>query len=494
MSKSFLLYKQVLHTYLLNYPNSLDTNIIKKAYKFAKIVYYNENRLSGTPFLEHCLKVALQCATYKLDAVTVAAAILHDSFTFGAKKIEIESEVNFEVSEMLLKLEDIKSVRNKYPNLYLSENSLYSDYLRRLILVFGKDIRVVLIRLFEKYDSLQDCNFLPENKKNELIKNTFDIYANLAEMLGLQKLRREIEDAAFYQKDPELYNKLKKILQSNKLSNSKLFNNFNRQLKSYLALRGIKFIKIYGRVKGVYSFYKKINRYSLKYGLTAEEAANKVNDTVAFTILVDTKEDCYRIFSELKQGFKSIESESVDYIAVPKENGYQSIHIVLQVAENKFAEIQIKTEEMHNHNEFGGASHFLYKVGDTVKKSQGKINFLKKLLSWKENLKIGKTDFIEFEDTLLVITPKGEVIELPLGSTVLDFAYKIHSKLGEQAVKAKVNSRLAKLNTVLHTGDIVEIITDSKIKCPKHSHLSFVNTKKAKMYIKKHIKKYKFVD
>ena len=465
-----------------------DLNLITKAYETAQLVYYNEYRLSKIPFINHCLNTAILCAEFQLDAETLAAAILHDAFTFGITKEEIVKEVGKGVADFLVNLEKIKTIRNRYLNINISEKSLYEDYLRRMILVIAKDIRVVLLRLFEKYDSIHDCEFLSNEKKEQVIKNMLDIYAPLAEMLGLFSLKTKMENVAFEKQNPLVFSKYKKILKLQKSSNAKKFEDFERKLKSDLAINNIPYVKVYGRVKGEYSFYNKVKKYIDKYHCSEADAINLIHDKIAFSLILHTENDCYLAYSLLKHKFNLIDEETDDYIKLPKPNGYKSIHTIIDLGGKNYVEVQIKTNEMHEHNEYGGASHAFYKLYGVSKVSEDKISFLKNLINWQQNLKMGNKEFTQLEATIITITPKGDVIELPIGSTVLDFAYYIHTAIGEKAVRAKVNGNLVKINQELHTGDVVEVITDRNVKGPKHEHLNFVTTKEARLIIKKKVR------
>ena len=473
------------------YGSSDGLTLINKAYELAKVAYYKEFRFSKISFLQHSLNVALYCAKYNLDSKTISAAILHDTFNFGVTEFEVTSYVDAEVGKMLTNLEDIKTIRNRYNNLYLSEKTLYSDYLRRLIIILGKDFRVIILRLLEKYDSLKDCEYLTDQKKSQVIKNMLDIYAPLAEFLGLHRLKQKMEDLAFKKKSFKKYLKYKNFIKKSKYSNKNIIGDFEKKLKLILLKNNVDFVKVYGRKKGVYSFYKKVNRYVVQKKLTTSAAVNAIRDKIAFSIITKNVDDCYKVFGLINNSFKVLHSQTDDYIVKPKSNGYKAIHLIIELKKNLFVEIQIKTNEMHKTNEYGVASHAYYKMyGSNSVVNQNKIMFLQNLINWKDLISRGETNIKSIQDTILSITPKGDVIELPNGSTALDFAYKIHTTLGDKAVRAKINSKLSKLNTPLKTGDIVEIFEDTKSKGPKPYFLSYAKTKEAKLHIKKRLKKY----
>lgn len=464
--------------------------VIDKAYNFAKLVYFGEKRLSGKPWISHSLNTALECANVQGDKYSVAAAILHDAYKFGATEEEVKQEVGDEVALILSNLESIKSIRQKFKGLNIEEKSLYNEYLRRVTIAVSSDVRVIIIRLCEKLVGLKDAKDLPKDKQADVYKNAFDIYAPLSDMLGLWVIRSKIENRAFKGSKPKTYDKFKKLLKRHKASTQKTFDRFVKKLKVDLKTEGINYIDLFGRVKSPYSFYKKTLRYADKKRVSVSQAIPMVEDKVAFTILVESVDDCYKTLALINQKYNYLSDRVDDYIKNPKPNGYKSLQTTIELTPKNFIEIQIKTPQMHEYNEFGPASHVYYKLyGDKQKVSQQKLEVLKNLVKWKNTLGSSDGYNIKNADTnILTFTPKGDVIELPKQSTPVDFAYHIHTKLGHTCVKAIINEKLCTLNTKLNSGDVVKILTDKHRKGPSRDWLNIVKSREAKHAIKKYLR------
>lgn len=482
--------KDIVNRYESYHPTPR-TFIIESAYKLAEIVYFEEYRINNEPWINHSLRIAKYLAKLKLDAITISAALLHDSLTFGLSINEIAQDVHPEVADLVQNINNLKAIRGKGTKGKAGGNQ--EEYLRRLILSAGKDIRAVIIRLVEKLDSLSTVACLPEEKKQISLRNALDLYAPLAEQIGLSGLKSDLEDIAFSNIDPTNYKRLKNILDSHPVTSRVYIRGVSDLIKQLLSERNIGIVDYLGRKKRVYSFYNKILRYQKVFNISEQKAIEEVHDKVAFRVILETVEDCYKVLDVLHSNFKYSPENFDDYIAKPKPNGYKSLQTSLELLDGHFAEVQIRTAEMHEHNEFGLASHILYKLsnGKSNIPPEQKIDGLKRLLVWKQNVltkeKLG-VNIGEVEKSVFVFTPKGDLIELPTQSTVLDFAYMVHTDIGSKAARAKVNSKIKPLSYTPSNSDVIEIICDIRKKGPSRDQLKFVNTKEARMHIKKWLK------
>jgi GTP pyrophosphokinase len=354
-------------------------------------------------------------------------------------------------------------------------------------LATAKDVRVVLIRLAEKLHNLKTIESLPPDKQKIVISKVFDIYAPLAERLGVHHFKWQLEDWAFKFQNHKEHTRIQIYLAETREEREKYIQKVSQALSSELQKVGIK-AEVFGRPKHFYSIYKK----SLKYQKEGESAGlEKILDKLAAMILVATTDDCYKVLGIVHQKFHPLDREFDDYIAHPKPNGYRAIHTTVFCPDGKILEIQIKTHKMHEYNELGPASHSYYKeVGKREVRPTDELAWLKNLTEWQQDLKSEK----EFEkalkidvfgDRVFVLTPKGSVLDLPKGATPIDFAYAVHTELGHSCVGAKVNGKLSPLNCQLQTNEVVEILTAKNKKLPSSDWLKFVKTQSARSQIRK---------
>ncbi len=466
----------------VGYLSAADTGLIKKAYEFAEAAHTGEKRLSGEPLVNHCLAVAELLAELQMDEKTIAAALLHDVLEkTDITKKDLEKEFGKTVAELVDGVTVIKKVKTRTGEKYEAEN------LRKLLLATAKDVRVVLIRLAEKLHNLQTIDSLPKEKQKMVINKVFDIYAPLAERLGVRHFKWQLEDLAFkFQNHPE-HTRIQNYLAETREEREKYIKKVIESLSTELKKMGIE-AKVFGRPKHFYSIYKKLLKYQ-KEGETAD--LGKILDKLAIMILVETVDDCYKVLGIVHQLFRPLDKEFDDYIANPKPNGYRSIHTTVFGPEGKIVEVQIKTREMHEYNEFGPASHIYYKeAGKREVLPTDRLSWLKNLVAWQEEIKSEK-DFERalkidiFGDRVFVLTPQGDILDLPKGATPIDFAYAVHSEIGHACIGAKVNGKLAPLNHQLKTNQVVEILTSKTKKLPSSDWLKFVKTQTARSQIKK---------
>jgi len=466
--------------------------LISKAYSFALKAHQGQRRASGESYFEHPKKTADILLSWRLDEEAIAAGFLHDVIENSenvANKFKELREIFGEniafLVEGVTKLGKIK---------YRGEER-HKESIKKLILASSKDVRVLLIKLADRYHNMQTLKHLPIEKQQRIALETYEIYAPLAYRLGMQKVSGELEDLAFPYINPEAYEWLYKNVRVKYEDREKYLARIKPIVLKALTDASIKPLRIDFRAKRYSSLYKKLLRYDMDI--------EKIYDLVAFRIIVETVADCYAALGIIHQLWPPLPGRIKDYIAVPKPNGYKSLHTVVIATGNKVVEFQIRTMEMHEEAENGIAAHWAYaetKGTESYVKKQASIaktadiEWIKKLRAWQEESDDSDTNFIDamkidfFKDRIFTLTPKGGVIDLPAGATPVDFAYQIHSVIGDQCVRAKVNGQIVPLHHELRSHDIVEIITQ-KGKKPSASWLEFVRTSEAKNRIRKTVSK-----
>jgi GTP pyrophosphokinase len=471
--EKLLLYKNYSNEELLS---------IEKAFYFGEKAYQGVKRKSGEPHLNHCLRTALNLAELKLPTEMITAGILHDVLEDGnISEEELKNEFGEEINFLIKGVTKISFYRYKEKNLAQAEN------LRKLILATIKDVRVAIIKLADRLDNMRTLEYLEPEKRIRLALETSDIYAPLALRLGISEWAGELDDLALKYLEPEKYHSLKLEIEKRIADGKSYLEKLKPLIENELRKKNINFIKIEYRVKRISSIYKKLPRKN--YDL------DKIYDLLAFRIIVKTIEDCYLTLGVLHSLFKPLMYEFDDYIAFPKPNGYRSLHTTVITNEGKYIEFQIRTEEMHFYNEFGMAAYFVYADAKQTKiyqkekpvfADEEELKVIQNLRDWQE----GFTDI--FKEKIYVLTPKGDVVELPANSTPLDFAYKIHTQLGNHFAGARVNQKLVPMDYQLQNGDVVEIIINKNRK-PSPDWLNIVKSVHAKKKIKPQLRKEHFI-
>jgi GTP diphosphokinase / guanosine-3',5'-bis(diphosphate) 3'-diphosphatase len=464
-----------------NYSNE-ELSLIRKAFYFGEKAYQGVKRKSGEPYLNHCLRTALNLAELKLPAEMITAGILHDVLEDGnVSEEELKNEFGEEINFLVKGVTKISSYRYKEKNLAQAEN------LRKLILATIKDVRVAIIKLADRLDNMRTLEYLEPEKRKRIALETSDIYVPLALRLGISEWAGELDDLALKYLDPEKYHSLKLEIEKRVFDGKSYLEKLKPLIESELQKKNINLVKIEYRVKRISSVYKKLPRKN--YDL------DKIYDLLAFRIIVKTVEDCYLALGVIHSLFKPLMHEFDDYIAFPKPNGYRSLHTTVITDEGKYIEFQIKTEEMHLYNEFGMAAYLAYADAKQTKTYQKEkpifadeeeLKIIQNLRDWQE----GFTDI--FKEKIYVLTPKGDVVELPANSTPLDFAYKIHTDLGNHFAGARVNQKLVPIDYKLQNGDIVEIIVNKNRK-PSPDWLNIVKSTSTKKKIKAQLRKEHFI-
>lgn len=465
---------------------------LKKAYDFAKLSLAEKKRYSDESFEDHGVNSAAILKRYEIkDPLTLSVAILHHCVQDGAAKLEdVEKEFGTEAAQMLKVLNSLKVIKFAEIN----ESNIVEN-LRKMFLFLAKDIRIVFIKLADLLDNLRTLKYLPKNKQKEVARLAIEIYAPLSERLGIGEMKGEIQDLAFPYLYKDEYIKTKKILKTNFKKLQKRLPKIRAEIKKALDKENISF-RIESRAKHLYSLYLKLKRPEINFDI------DKVYDLTAFRIVVTSTEECYKVLGIVHSLWKPIPSRVKDHIAIPKPNGYKSIHTTVFGPKGDPFEIQIRTQKMHEEAEYGIAAHWNYddakanmKLNEQLKKGvlmdREKLKWVQALRKWQEEvtsdsefLKSIKIDF--FGQRIFVLTPHGDVKDLPCGATPIDFAYSVHSFLGNKAMGVKINGKMATLSCKLQSGDVVEVLTSKdKNKKPSRDWLNFVTTSHAKRLIKK---------
>jgi guanosine-3',5'-bis(diphosphate) 3'-pyrophosphohydrolase len=469
-------------------------NLIQEAYDFAAREHQGQTRLTGDPYIEHPLQVALTLADLQLDASSLAAALLHDVLeNCGVPIIDIETRFGAEVARLVDGVTRLGKIAWAGEDIARRESQ--AKNLRKMLVAMAEDIRVVFIKLADRLHNMETLHVMPPEKQRSIAQETLEIYAPLAHRLGIWELKWQLEDLSFRYMDPERYKTIAKLVAGRRVQRETFISQVIQILREEFEKAGLK-AEISGRPKHLFSVYQKMQKY---------EAIGKhfddIHDLLALRVLVSTVSDCYNALGLIHSLWHPLPDEFDDYIANPKPNGYQSLHTAVMFLGTTPLEVQIRTYEMHHVAEYGVAAHWRYKEGEKGDiRFEERISWLRQLIDWHREFS-GAEEFLEsvktdiFNDQVFVYTPKGEIKDLPRGSTPLDFAYRIHTELGHHCVGAKVNGKLVPLNYRLANGDVVEIMTTKGGRGPSHDwlrpNLGYVNTSGAREKIRQWFKKQK---
>jgi len=453
--------------------------LIKKAYVFSYASHQGQLRKSGEPYINHPLSVAYILAEMGMDAVSIGAAILHDVVEdTSVGQEEIKKKFGSEISNLVDGLSKINNIK------LLSRDEAQAENFSKMMLVMSDDLRVILVKLADRLHNMRTLDWLSKEKKFRIAKETLEIYVPIALRLGMNKLRLELEEISFKTLNPLRYKILVKAVENHKGNKRKFLDEISSKVYERLSDLNIE-AEIFGRQKNVYSIYKKMKLKRLSF--------NAVFDIYGLRVVTNKIDNCYRIFGATHNLFKPVPGKFKDYIAIPKSNGYQALHTVLFGPNAIPIEIQIRTKEMDQFAESGIASHWQYKTGGHSSAQAYARDWLKKILEMRENSS-NSLDLLEnikvdlFPDEIYVFTPKGEIKSLPDRSTVIDYAYSIHSDVGNRCSAAKIDGIDVPLSTPLSSGQTVEIIT-TQIGKPNPAWLEFIVTVKARTSIKNYLKK-----
>ncbi|MBI3592697.1 MAG: bifunctional (p)ppGpp synthetase/guanosine-3',5'-bis(diphosphate) 3'-pyrophosphohydrolase [Nitrospirae bacterium] len=461
---------------ILSYNPKADVEIIKKAYIFSREAHCSQTRVEGSPYIYHPLAVADILADMKLDTATIAAGLMHDTVEdTGALTEDIKDMFGAEIAFLVDALTKLSKVE------FQTREDAQAENFRKMLLAMSKDVRVILIKFADRLHNMRTIEHLPEEKRRRIARETLDIYAPLANRLGMGWLRTEFEDLSFKALMPDLYSDLEMKVAKRKEDQERYINEVKSIISEKLAAAGIS-AKIKGRIKHYYGIYQKMVQQKVPF--------EQVHDVIGLRIMTDTLGHCYDILGILHSIWPLVPGRFKDFISLPKSNMYQSLHTTVVGPGGDRVEFQIRTQEMNEIAEDGIAAHWRYKEKDGIdKKNTRFIMWLRELVKdisdAKEFLEAVKGEVVP--DTVYVFTPKGDIKELPVGSTPVDFAYGIHTQVGHKCVGAKVNGRIVPLRYKLNSGDVVEIIT-SPSHGPSKDWIKFVVTQRAKSRIKQWIK------
>ena len=481
-----VLYQELIKS-VKKYHPSTDISMIEKAYKVASEAHKDQKRKSGEPYIIHPLCVAIILADLELDKETIVAGLLHDAvedtwMTYEEVEKEFGSEVALLV-DGVTKLGQLSYSKDKV--------EVQAENLRKMFLAMAKDIRVILIKLADRLHNMRTLQYMRPEKQQEKARETMDIYAPIAMRLGISKIKVELDDLSLKYLKPDVYYDLVEKVALRKSAREAFVNSIVKQVKQHMEDANIK-AQVDGRVKHFFSIYKKM--------VNQDKTIDQIYDLFAVRIIVDTVKDCYAALGVIHEMYKPIPGRFKDYIAMPKANMYQSLHTTLIGPNGQPFEIQIRTFEMHKTAEYGIAAHWKYKETSDGKKpgksEEEKLNWLRQILEWQRDLsdnrefmRLLKNDLDLFADSVYCFTPQGDVKTLPNGSTPIDFAYSVHSAVGNKMVGARVNGKLVPIEYKIKNGDRIEIITSQNSQGPSRDWLKIVKSTQAKNKINQWFKK-----
>ncbi len=467
---------------LLSYHPEANVRLVEKAYVYSAKAHQGQVRLSGEPYLSHPLEVAYILTKMKMDEVCVAAGLLHDTLEdTSATEEELTRLFGEQVCNIVKGVTKISQIR------FSNREEKQAENIRKMILAMASDIRVVLVKLADRLHNMRTLGFQKPEKQRLIAQETLDIYSPLAGRLGIYWLKAELEDLCFYYLDPEMYEKIKNAIAHRKEEQERFIKEVKEILEKELTKAGIK-ATIKGRPKHLYSIYRKI--------MSKDIPVDQLHDIIGFRVIVSSIRECYETLGIVHSIWKQVPGRFKDYISLPKENMYQSLHTTVIGPYGQKMEIQIRTWEMDRIAEEGIAAHWKYKEGKGTKEADEKIfSWLRQIIEESQQHLSDSREFLEsvkmnlFPEEVYVFTPKGDVKSFPKGATPIDFAYSIHSDIGDRCIAAKVDGRLVPLDYELKSGSVVEIITSAK-QHPSKDWLSFVKTPRARSKIRQWLRRH----
>ncbi len=464
-----------------DYYPAADFDIIRKAYAYSAYAHRNQVRLSGEPYMVHPIEVANILADMKMDVSSIAAGLLHDTLEDDPMTSIEDLSLRFgdEITALVEGLTKISKIKFKSSREHQAENY------RKMILAMVKDIRVLLIKLSDRIHNMRTLDFQKSPRQAAIAQETLDIYAPLANRLGISWMKQELEDRSLRYLQPAVYKELEEKVAQKELESRDFISNIIKLVQRNLTHNHIE-AQVFGRLKHFYSIYRKMVRRDIAF--------EQIYDIVAFRILVANKAECYNVLGIIHALWRPLPSRFKDFIGIPKANMYQSLHTTVIGPDGRYAEFQIRTVEMHQIAEMGIAAHWHYKEGYQLDDHDRKqMDWLRQMIEWQQDVE-NPGEFLDsvkidlFSEAVYVFTPTGEVKELPNGSTPIDMAYSIHSKVGDHCTGAKVNGKLVPLRYQLKNGEMVEIVTSNR-QHPNKDWLAFVKTSKARTKIRQWVKK-----
>lgn len=464
---------------------------IRRAADFAAKAHSGQVRRSGEPYITHALAAAKILAEIGMDSTTIAAGLLHDvpedtQSTLADVEAQFGSEVAYLV-DGITKLSKIK--------LRGSREEYFLENLRKMFLAMAQDIRVVIVKLADRLHNMRTLEFVPVEKQERIARETFEIYAPIANRLGIGEVKGELEDLCFRYLDPENFKLTKKIEEQYLRAGRAYIEKATRLFATLLAHEKIHLVEISGRTKHLYRLFKKLERHDMDI--------SRVYDLVAIRIIVPSIADCYEALGIIHREYRPMVGRIKDYISLPKPNGYQSLHTTIFGPEGRILEVQIRTEKMHVEAEYGIAAHWIYNEQEErgwrtlffrrkpVRRPPKELAWVEQLREWQHEIGRDDQEFMQglqidfFKNHIFAFTPKGDIIELPEDATPIDFAYAIHSEIGTMAIGAKADSKIVPLDYHIQNGQVIEILTEKNKRKPSRDWLEFVKTSNARAHIRR---------
>src|SRR5580692_11428513 len=464
------------------YQPSADANLIKRAFDYSFKMHEGQTRKSGDPYIVHPVSVAGIITELRLDTASVCAGLLHDVVedTLASKK-DIEKNFGAEIATLVDGVTKLSKIN------FTSKEDRQAENFRKMVVAMARDIRVLLVKLCDRVDNMRTLEFMSREAQERIARETIEIYAPLANRLGMQSFKSELEDLSFKWLEPDAYHDVIAQLQTTKKERDKYIADVCKTLSSRLASQNFA-AEVHGRAKHLYSIYRKMK--------DQQTGVEGVHDLIAFRVVVESVSDCYATLGVIHSQWTPVPGRFKDYIALPKPNMYQSLHTTVIGPGRERIEIQIRTHEMHRVAERGIAAHWKYKErgggGGVAEQDAQRFSWLRQLLEWQKELK-DPAEFLEgvkvdlFQDEVYVFTPKGDVRVFPRGATPVDFAFAIHTHLGEHITGARVNGKLEPLRYKLRNGDVIEVVTSAH-QHPSKDWLEFTGTTRARAKIRNYLR------
>lgn len=475
-------------------PSNEGRRFIQSAFQLADEAHKDQKRKSGEDYVQHSLAVAKILAEIGMDSRTISAGLLHDVPEDTSVSLDtIRKQFGDEVATMVDGVTKLGKIR-----LRGSREEYYLENLRKMFLAMAEDIRVVIVKLADRLHNMRTLKHLPPEKRERIARETMEIYAPIANRLGIGEIKGELEDLAFKFLDPTAHAKTEEIIKDYMRESDSYLERAETVIRKGLEQEGLRILDIHGRSKHLYRLYQKLKKRDMDI--------RRIYDLVAIRIIVPTIADCYEAFGAVHKRYRPMVGRIKDYISLPKPNNYQSLHTTVFGPEGRIIEIQIRTEKMHDEAELGIAAHWIYteKERNSWKNlffrrreatPPKELSWVKQLQEWQREIGHDNQEFLEgiridfFKNHIFAFTPKGDIIELPEESTPVDFAYAIHSEVGRKMVGARSDGKIISLDSPIKNGEVIEILTDKDRKKPSQDWLSFAHTSVAKAHIRKQLRK-----